>query len=87
MREKQAPVQDGQSCGVDYAPSTPESPIPEAVRDALLAIEGVEGVGLAGEGRLRVYVSGATVRSRVPDRFGEFQVDVEVSGPISLLAS
>lgn len=87
MSEKQAPVQDGQSCGVDYTPSTPESPIPEAVRDALLAIEGVEGVGLVGEGRLRVYVSGVTVRSRVPDRIGEFQVDVDESGPFSLLAS
>ena len=86
MSEKQVSAQDGQSCGVDYTPSAPESPIPEAVRDALLAIEGVEGVGLAGTGRLRVYVSVATVRSRVPDRIGEFQVDVEVSGPISLLA-
>lgn len=87
MSEKQAPVQDSQSCGVDYTPSTPESQIPEAVRDALLAIEGVEGVGLVGEGRLRVYVSGATVRGRLPDRIGEFQVDVDVSGPFSLLAS
>ena len=87
MSERQAPVQDGQTCGVDYTPSAPESPIPEAVRDSLMAIEGVEGVGLAGEGRLRVYVSVAAVQSRLPDRIGDFRVDVEVTGPISFLAS
>lgn len=87
MSERQAPVQDGQSCGVDYTPSAPESPIPEAVRDSLMAIEGVEGVGLAGEGRLRVYVSVAAVQSRLPDRIGNFRVEVDVSGPFGLLAS
>lgn len=87
MSERQTPGLDGRSCGVDYTPSAPDSPIPEAVRDALMAIEGVEGVGLSGAGRLRVYVRDATVRSRLPDRIGGFQVDVEVSGPFSLLAN
>ena len=87
MSEKQAPAGDGQSCGVDYTPSALDSPIPEAVCDALMAIEGVEGVGLVGAGRLRVYVSVATVRSRLPDRIGGFQVEMDVSGPFSLLAS
>lgn len=87
MNERQARVPDGQSCGVDYTPSAPESPVPEAARDALMAIEGVEGVGLVGAGRLRVYVSDATVGTRLPDRIGGFQVDVAVTGPIRLLAS
>ena len=87
MSERQTPGLDGRSCGVDYTPSAPDSPIPEAMHDALMAIEGVEGVGLVGAGRLRVYVSVATVRSRLPDRIGGFQVEMDVSGPFSLLAS
>ena len=48
MGEKQAPVQDGQSCGVDYTPSAPESPIPEAVRNALLSFRKVFALGRLG---------------------------------------
>ena len=52
-----------------------------------MSIKGVEGVGLADAGRLRVYVSVATVRSRLPDRIGGFQVDAQVTGGIRLLTS
>ena len=52
-----------------------------------MSTKGVEGVGLAAAGRSRVYVSVATVRSRLPDRIGGFQVDAQVTGGIRLLTS
>lgn len=87
MSERQTPERDDQGCEADYTPSVHESPIPKNVRDELMSIKGVEGVGLADAGRLRVYVSVATVRNRLPDRNGGFQVDAQVTGGIRLLTS
>lgn len=85
MSKRKAVGQGSRTCGVDYTPMAYESPIPQAVRDALLAIEGVEGVGLAGEARLRVYVRVASIRSKLPDRIGGFEVDAQVTGKIGFL--
>ena len=87
MGERQTPERDDRSCDADYTRSAHESPIPKKVRDELMSIKSVEGVGLADAGRLRVYVSAATVRSRLPDRIGGFQVDAQVTGGIRLLTS
>lgn len=87
MSERKAPERDDRSCGADYTPSSHEAPIPKKVRDELMSIKGVEGVGLADAGRFRVYVSAATVRSRLPDRIGRFQGDAQVTGGIRLLTS
>ena len=70
---------------VDYMPSASEAVIPEAVRDELLEIDGVQGVGLGGPETVRVYVSVASVQDRVPAQIGNFKIESEVSGEIELL--
>ena len=70
---------------VDYVPSASEAVIPEAVRDELLEIDGVQGVGLGGPETVRVYVSVASVQDRVPAQIGNFKIESEVSGEIELL--
>lgn len=85
MSKRKAIARERGSCGVDYTPSARESPIPQAVREALLAIEGVEGVGLVGEERLRVYVSVAGVQSKLPSEIEGFAVDSLVTGQIGSL--
>ena len=49
---------------VDYVPSASEAVIPEAVRDELLEIDGVQGVGLGGPETVKVYVSVASLDSQ-----------------------
>ena len=70
---------------VDYVPSAGEAVIPEAVRDELLEIDGVQGVGLGGPETVRVYVSVASVQDRVPARIGNFKIESEISGEFELL--
>ena len=76
---------DIENRAVDYMPSASEAVIPEAVRDALLEIDGVQGVGLGGPETVRVYVSVASVQDRVPAQIGNFKIESEVSGEIELL--
>lgn len=76
---------DIENRAVDYVPSASEAVIPEAVRDELLEIDGVQGVGLGGPETVRVYVSVASVQDRVPARIGNFKVESEVSGEFELL--
>ena len=76
---------DIENRAVDYMPSASEAIIPEAVRDELLEIDGVQGVGLGGPETVRVYVSVASVQDRVPAQIGNFKIESEVSGEIELL--
>ena len=76
---------DIENRAVDYVPSASEAVIPEAVRDELLEIDGVQGVGLGGPETVRVYVSVASVQDRVPAQIGNFKIESEVSGEIELL--
>ena len=76
---------DIENRAADYVPSASETVIPEAVRDELLEIEGVQGVGLGGPETVRVYVSVASVQDRVPAQIGNFKIESEVSGEIELL--
>ena len=76
---------DIENRAVDYMPSASEAVIPEAVRDALLEIDGVQGVGLGGPETVKVYVSVASVQDRVPPRIGNFKIESEVSGEFELL--
>ena len=76
---------DIENRAVDYMPSASEAIIPEAVRDELLEIDGVQGVGLGGPETVKVYVSGASVQDRVPARIGNFKIESEVSGDFELL--
>ena len=70
---------------VDHVPTAGEAVIPEAVRDELLEIDGVQGVGLGGPETVKVYVSVASVQDRVPAQIGDFKVESEVSGEFELL--
>lgn len=76
---------DIENRAVDYVPSASEAVIPEAVRNELLEIDGVQGVGLGGPETVRVYVSVASVLDRVPAQIGNFKIESEVSGEIGLL--
>lgn len=76
---------DIENRAVDYVPSASEAVIPEAVRNELLEIDGVQGVGLGGPETVRVYVSVASVLDRVPAQIGNFKIESEVSGEIELL--
>ena len=76
---------DIENRAVDYMPSASEAVIPEAVRDELLQIDGVQGVGLGGPETVKVYVSVASVQDRVPARIGNFKIESEVSGEFELL--
>ena len=76
---------DIENRAVDYVPSASEAVIPEAVRDELLEIDGVQGVGLGGPETVRVYVSVASVQDRVPAQIGNFKIESEVSGEFELL--
>lgn len=75
----------GGTGAVDALPAVGGGPLPEAVRDSLLEIDGVEGVGWSGPGTVRVYVSAASVRARLPVRIRGFQVEAEISGEFELL--
>ena len=70
---------------MDDLPTAGASTMPEAVRDELLEIDGVQGVGLGGPETVRVYVSAASVQDRLPARISGFKVESEISGEFELL--
>ena len=54
------------------------------MRDELLEIDGVQGVGWGGPETVKVYVSVASVQDRVPARIGNFKIESEISGEFEL---
>jgi len=56
-----------------------------AISARLMAIDGVEGVGMPGRHRLLVYISTPDVRLRLPKNLDGFDIEVECTGPIRTL--
>ena len=69
-----------ESGAVDFAPPDTEHVIPAAEREALMAIDGVEGFGMNGIRQLCVYVRDRNVRPKLPEQIGGFEVVVRAAG-------
>lgn len=65
-------------------PSPPTSAA-AAVSERLMAIEGVEGVGVCGRHRILVYIATPEVQLRLPKRMNGFDIETECTGPIGIL--
>lgn len=59
-----------------------ESPISAEDRETLLAIDGVQGIGLASARKLCVYVRDGEVKRNLPKRIGGFEVTIRETGLI-----
>ena len=56
--------------------------IPSKTREALLAIDGVEGVGLSGTRQLCVYIRDMEVRQNLPKKIDGFWVSCRCTGTV-----
>ena len=82
MRKVKRNELGGESGAVDFIASEAEHSIPQSICDALLAIDGVEGLGLGGVHELWVYVRDGAVRFNLPERIDGFDVHVRITGVI-----
>ena len=80
MRKVNLAKLKSESVSVGYSGPEVESPIPLSVRDRLLAIDGVEGVGLTKPGIVCVYVTDGAVQTRLPKLIDGFAVEAKLTG-------
>lgn len=84
MRKVNSRELGSESGAVDYRPPETDQVIPKEEREALLAIDGVEGFGVSGVRQLCVYVRDRGVGSKLPKQIGAFEVVVQTTGIIRL---
>lgn len=72
-----------ESVSVGFSGPEGTSPIPLDILDRLMAISGVEGVGLTKPATVCVYVRDPAVRTKLPKLIGGFAVHTKLTGVVS----
>lgn len=72
----------GESCAVEFDPLDTAHALPVGEREALMAIDGVEGFGISGTRQVCVFVRDRDVRSKLPAKIGDLEVVVRTVGVV-----
>lgn len=70
----------GESGAVEFTPPATDHLISPEEQEALMAIDGVEGLGMSGSCQLCVYVSAPDICRKLPKKIGRFEVIVRTTG-------
>jgi hypothetical protein len=88
--EAAMPYNPGESAASDSASSSPIVAVKQNHERELMAIDGVEGVGVGrnqiGDEVILVYLRDEEVKKRIPPNIAGFQVETQITGIIDALS-